>query len=90
MSSRGLSACSRFSIGVDQLQLPDTVSEDHPTGWAQAVASTFPQPPDRCETDLMASHPIHVVCGWIGNAPKVALAHSLQTLDEGFAKAVQM
>jgi integrase len=28
-----------------------------------------------CETDLMARHPIHVVCSWLGNTPKIALGH---------------
>ncbi len=41
-----------------------------------------------CETDLMQNHPIHVVTAWIGNTPKIALAHYLQTLDADFAKAV--
>ncbi len=41
-----------------------------------------------CETDLMQDHPIHVVCAWIGNTPKVALGHYLQTLDSDFAKAL--
>lgn len=34
-----------------------------------------------CETDLMAEHPIHVVTAWIGNTPKIALEHYLQTLE---------
>ncbi len=41
-----------------------------------------------CETDLAAAHPLHVVCKWIGNTPKVALGHYLQTLDADFAKAL--
>jgi len=41
-----------------------------------------------CETDLMANHPIHVVTAWIGNTPKIALGHYLQTLDTDFQKAV--
>ena len=40
-----------------------------------------------CETDLMANHPIHVVTAWIGNTPKIALGHYLQTLDGDFEKA---
>ncbi len=41
-----------------------------------------------CETDLVQDHPIHVVCAWIGNTPKVALGHYLQTLDADFRKAL--
>ena len=41
-----------------------------------------------CETDLMQNHPIHVVTAWIGNTPKIALGHYLQTLDGDFEKAV--
>jgi integrase len=42
-----------------------------------------------CETDLMQDHPIHVVTAWIGNTPKIALGHYLQTLDGDFEKAVR-
>ncbi len=42
-----------------------------------------------CETDLMAKHSIHVVTAWIGNTPKIALGHYLQTLDSDFTKAVE-
>lgn len=41
-----------------------------------------------CETDLMQHHPIHVVAAWIGNTPKIALGHYLQTLESDFEKAV--
>jgi len=41
------------------------------------------------ETDLMKSFPIHVVTAWIGNTPKIALAHYLQTLDGDFERAVR-
>lgn len=41
-----------------------------------------------CETDLMQSFPIHVVTAWIGNTPKIALAHYLQTLEADFERAV--
>jgi len=40
-----------------------------------------------CETDLVATHPLHVVCGWIGNTPRVALKHYLQTTDSDFDRA---
>ncbi len=42
-----------------------------------------------CETDLMQHHPIHVVTAWLGNTPKIAQGHYLQTLEGDFAKAVQ-
>lgn len=42
-----------------------------------------------CETDLMQRHPIHVVTAWIGNTPKIALGHYLQTLEGDFLKAVR-
>ena len=42
-----------------------------------------------CETDLMQDHPIHVVTAWIGNTPKVAIGHYLQTLDRDFEKAIR-
>ena len=41
------------------------------------------------ETDLMQEHPIHVVTAWVGNSPRIALGHYLQTLDTDFAKAVK-
>jgi len=41
-----------------------------------------------CETDLMQNYPIHVVTAWIGNTPKIALGHYLQTLDGDFQKAI--
>ncbi len=41
-----------------------------------------------CETDLMQDHPIHVVTAWVGNTPKIALGHYLQTLEGDFEKAV--
>ena len=42
-----------------------------------------------CETDLVKEHPIHVVTAWIGNTPKVAIQHYLQTTEADFAKAVK-
>lgn len=42
-----------------------------------------------CETDLMRDHPIHIVTAWIGNTPKIALGHYLQTLDGDFEKAIR-
>lgn len=42
-----------------------------------------------CETDLMQHHPIHVVTAWMGNTPRIALTHYLQTLERDFEKATQ-
>lgn len=41
------------------------------------------------ETDLMRDHPIHVVTAWVGNTPKIALGHYLQTLEGDFEKAIR-
>lgn len=41
------------------------------------------------ETDLMRDHPIHVVTAWVGNTPKAALGHYLQTVEADFEKAVR-
>ena len=41
------------------------------------------------ETELMQNHPIHVVSAWLGNTPKIAIAHYLQTLEADFDKAVR-
>jgi integrase len=42
-----------------------------------------------CETDLMATHPIHVTTAWLGNTPTIALKHYLQVLDTDFEKAAK-
>lgn len=39
------------------------------------------------ETELMQDHPIHVVCAWMGNTPKVAAKHYLHVTDEDYRKA---
>jgi integrase len=39
------------------------------------------------ETELMAVFPVHVVCAWLGNTPKVAMKHYLQVTDEDYRKA---
>ena len=39
------------------------------------------------ETDLCQEHPLHVAAGWIGNTPKVAIGHYLQTIDSDWEKA---
>ena len=39
------------------------------------------------ETELAAIHPLHVVCEWIGNSPKVAAKHYLSVSDADFLKA---
>ncbi len=41
-----------------------------------------------CETDLMAAHPIHVVCAWVGNTPAVALRHYVTVQERDFEKAL--
>lgn len=41
------------------------------------------------ETELVEAFPVHVVTQWLGNTPKVAMAHYLMTHDEHFAKAVE-
>ena len=32
---------------------------------------------------------MHVVCGWIGNSPRVAAKHYLQVTEDHYGKAVQ-
>lgn len=39
------------------------------------------------QTELTRKHPVHVVCAWLGNSPKVALKHYLQVTDEDFEAA---
>lgn len=39
------------------------------------------------ETELCQDHPLHVVAKWIGNTPKVAMGHYLQTIDSDWEKA---
>ena len=41
------------------------------------------------ETELAEKFPIHVVCAWIGNTPRVAKDSYLQVTDDHFAKAAQ-
>ncbi|MFM9962871.1 MAG: tyrosine-type recombinase/integrase [Planctomycetaceae bacterium] len=40
------------------------------------------------ETELSQHHPIHVVCDWIGNSPRIAAEHYLRTTDGDFEKAL--
>lgn len=40
------------------------------------------------ETELMEDFPIHVVCAWMGNTPRVAAKHYLQVTPEHFRRAV--
>lgn len=37
----------------------------------------------------METYPVHVVTGWLGNTPKVAMQHDLITTDEHFDAAVR-
>lgn len=39
------------------------------------------------ETELAESYPIHVVCQWIGNSPRIAARHYLQVTDEHLRRA---
>jgi len=41
------------------------------------------------ETELCQNFPVHVVCKWIGNTPRIAQQHYLQVTDEHFAKAIE-
>ncbi len=41
------------------------------------------------ETELVQTHPVHVVTAWLGNTPKVAMAHYLQVRDEDFETATK-
>ena len=42
-----------------------------------------------CETDLAAEFPLHVVTGWLGNTPKVALKHYLMATEADFQRAAK-
>jgi integrase len=39
------------------------------------------------ETELLAKHPMHVVCDWIGNSALVAKAHYCQVIEADFERA---
>lgn len=41
------------------------------------------------QTELQETYPVHVVCAWMGNSPKVAQKHYLQVTEEHFEKAQQ-
>lgn len=41
------------------------------------------------ETELAADYPLHVVTGWLGNTPKIAMKHYLQTTDADFERAAK-
>lgn len=41
------------------------------------------------ETELARQFPLHVVTSWLGNTPKVAQDHYLQTTDSDFQKALE-
>jgi hypothetical protein len=40
------------------------------------------------ETELAAEYPVHVVTGWLGNTPKIAMKHYLMTTESDFSKAM--
>jgi hypothetical protein len=52
-------------------------------------ARTFQNLRSSREPELAESFPIHVVTKWLGNSPKVAMKHYLQTTEEHFAKALK-
>lgn len=39
------------------------------------------------ETELAGEYPLHVVVGWLGNTPKIAMKHYLMATDADFEKA---
>jgi hypothetical protein len=39
------------------------------------------------ETELLKQFPVHVVCAWLGNTPKIAMKHYLQVTKEDYKKA---
>ena len=41
------------------------------------------------ETELVAEHPLHVVCTWLGHLALVAQKHYLQVTDADFERAAQ-
>jgi integrase len=41
------------------------------------------------ETELAAEYPMHVVCAWIGNSPRIAMQHYLQVTEDDFTRAAQ-
>ncbi len=40
------------------------------------------------ETELSRHHPIHVVCDWLGNSPRVAAEHYLRVTESDFQTAL--
>lgn len=42
-----------------------------------------------CETDLTREFPLHVVCQWLGNTPKIAMKHYLLATEDDFKRASQ-
>ena len=40
------------------------------------------------ETELLKRHPIQAVCAWIGNTPRIAMAHYAQTTEQDFQSAI--
>ncbi|MEN6365924.1 MAG: site-specific integrase [Thermoguttaceae bacterium] len=40
------------------------------------------------ETELAGEYPVHVVTGWLGNTPKIAMKHYLMTTESDFSKAI--
>ena len=40
-----------------------------------------------CETELQREFPLHVVCSWLGNSPRIAQQSYLLVTEDDFAKA---
>ncbi len=40
-----------------------------------------------CETELQREFPLHVVCSWLGNSPRIAQQNYLLVTEGDFAKA---
>jgi hypothetical protein len=40
-----------------------------------------------CETELQRQFPLHVVCSWLGNSPRIAQQSYLLVTEDDFAKA---
>jgi len=40
-----------------------------------------------CETELQREFPLHVVCSWLGNSPRIAQQSYLLVIEDDFARA---
>ncbi len=59
----------------------------------KAGVTPWPKPFQNCrstrETELAKSNPLHVVCAWFWNSPRMATAHYLQVTASDFEEAIQ-